>query len=71
MEEYIHNDDQILKARVGHMIKFVWLKTDEHSHNEKSKILKTRVSRMIKFEWLKTDEHNHNDDQILKANLHG
>ena len=36
MDEYIHNDDQILKARVGHMIKFVWLKTDEHSHNEKS-----------------------------------
>ena len=43
------------------MIKFAWLKTNEHNHND-NQILKTRVSHMIKFTWLKTDEHNHNDD---------
>ena len=43
------------------MIKFAWLKTDEHNHND-DQILKTRVSYMIKFAWLKTDEYNHNDD---------
>ena len=52
-----HNDDQILKARVSHMIKFAQLKT----HND-DQILKAKVGHMTKFALLKTDEHNHNDD---------
>ena len=53
MDEYNHNDDQILKARVSHMIKFAWLKTDKYNHND-DQILKARVSHMINFAWLKT-----------------
>ena len=43
------------------MIKFAWLKTDEHNHDD-NQILKARVSNMNKFAWLETDEYNHNDD---------
>ena len=43
-DEHNHNDDQILKARVGHMIKFAWLKTNEHNHND-DQILKARDER--------------------------
>ena len=52
-DEYNHIDNQILKARVGHMIKFLRIKTDEYSHND-DQILKARVSHMIKFTRLKT-----------------
>ena len=54
--------------RVSHVIKFAWLKIDEHNHND-DQILKARVSHMIKFAWLETDKHNHNDNQILKARV--
>ena len=52
MDEHDHNDDQILKVRVSHMIKLTWLKTDEHDHND-DQILKVGVSHMVKFAWLK------------------
>ena len=29
IDKHNHNDDQILKVRVSHMIKFAWLKTEE------------------------------------------
>ena len=47
--------NQILKTRVSHMIKFAWLKTDEHNHND-DQILEARVSHMIKFARLKTNK---------------
>ena len=50
------------------MIKFAWLKTNEHNHND-DQILKARVSHMIKFTRLKRDEYIHNDDQILKERV--
>ena len=34
--------NQILKTRVSHMIKFAWLKTDEHNHND-DQILKANL----------------------------
>ena len=37
------------------MIKFAWLKTDEHNHDD-NQILKARVSNMIKFAWLEIDK---------------
>ena len=50
--EYNHNDDQILNARVSHTIKFTWLKIDEYNYND-DQILKARVSHIIKFTRLK------------------
>ena len=55
MDEHDHNDDQILKVKVSHIIKYAWLKSDKHNHND-NQILKAKVSHMIKFAWLKIDE---------------
>ena len=53
-DKHNHNDDQILKARVGYMIKFTWLKTDKHNHND-DQILKARVCH-INLHGQKTNE---------------
>ena len=51
-------DDQILKVRVSHMIKFTRLKTNEYSHYG-DRALIAIASHMIKYIRLKTKEYDH------------
>ena len=46
--------NEILKARVSHMIKYAWLKINKYDHND-DQILKARVSHMIKLTRLKNN----------------